>query len=182
MVDKSLEIFIAAADCGSFSKAAERLYITHTAVIKQLNSLESRMGVRLLERSNQGVKLTAAGEVFYKEAAALVRLSQEAVKRVRSAGRPEQVTLRVGTSALCPCQSFLEFWQRDEEGGARFRFQIVPFSDDRRRYEHLGRDFDFLVGPTTTCPPGTSAGSCPLGSVGLSCLWAGAIRWQGKNP
>ncbi len=170
MVDKSLEIFIAAADCGSFSKAAERLYITHTAVIKQLNNLESRMGVRLLERSNQGVKLTAAGEVFYKEAAALVRLSQEAVRRVRSAGRPEQVTLRVGTSALCPCQGFLEFWQRDEEGGARFRFQIVPFSDDRRRYEHLGRDFDFLVGPHDNLPARDKCRFMAIGQCGFVLL------------
>lgn len=146
MVDKVLEIFKAIADCGSFSKAAERLYITHTAVIKQLNNLESRVGVRLLERSNHGVKLTPAGEVFYKEAVELMRLSQEALKRVRAAGQPEQITLRVGTSALSPCQDFLEFWQGQEEA-ERFRFQIVPFSDGRRRYEHLGKDFDFLVGP-----------------------------------
>lgn len=147
MVDKALEIFLATADCGSFSRAAEQLYITHTAVIKQLNNLESRIGVRLLERSNQGVKLTPAGEVFYQEAADLMRLSREAVKRVRAAGGPEQKTLRVGTSALSPCQDFMEFWQQNEEGDSRFRFKIIPFSDDRRRYEHLGKDFDFLVGP-----------------------------------
>ena len=147
MVDKALEIFIATADCGSFSKAAERLYITHTAVIKQLNNLESRIGVRLLDRSNQGVKLTPAGEIFYKEAAELTRLSREAVKRVRATGRPERKALRVGTSALSPCQDFMEFWQRNEDEDSRFRFQIIPFSDDSRRYEHLGRDFDFMVGP-----------------------------------
>lgn len=147
MVDKALEIFTETADCGSFSKAAERLYITHTAVIKQLNNLESRMGVRLLERSNQGVKLTRAGEVFYQEAVELMRLSQEAVKRVRAAGRPERKILRIGTSALSPCQDFMEFWQEGEEGDTPFRFQIIPFSDDHRRYEHLGREFDFLIGP-----------------------------------
>lgn len=145
MVDKALEIFTVTADCGSFSKAAERLYITHTAVIKQLNNLESRIGVRLLDRSNHGVRLTPAGEIFYKEAAELTRMSQEAVKRVRAAGRPERKVLRVGTSALSPCQDFMEFWQRNED--SRFRFQIIPFSDDSRRYEHLGRDFDFMVGP-----------------------------------
>lgn len=64
MVDKSLEIFITTADCGSFSRAAEQLFITHTAVIKQLNHLEDRIGVRLLERSHHGVKLTPAGGPF----------------------------------------------------------------------------------------------------------------------
>lgn len=150
MYHKALEVFKETADCGSFSKAADRLYITHTAAIKQINNLESRVGVRLLERSSQGVKLTPAGELFYTEALEIMRLSKEAVRRVRQAGRPERITLRVGTSALSPCQEFLELWQQREPapgGRSRFRLQIVPFSDDRRRYEHLGVDFDFLVGP-----------------------------------
>ena len=150
MYDKVLEVFRETADCGSFSKAAERLYLTHTAVIKQLNSLEGRMGVRLLERSNHGVTLTPAGEVFYREAVEIMGLSKEAVRRVRSAGRPERVTLRIGDSALSPCRDFMEQWQQRDAalgGQSRFRLQIVPFSDDQRRYEHLGADFDFLVGP-----------------------------------
>lgn len=150
MYDKALEIFKEAVDCGSFSKAAGRLYITHTAVIKQLNGLESRIGVRLLERSNHGVKPTAAGEIFYEEAVKLMRLSKEAVQRVRGQGRPERIALRVGTSVLSPCQDFLEQWRRMETAPGeecRFRLRIVPFSDDRRRYEHLGIDFDFLIGP-----------------------------------
>ena len=147
MVDKALEIFRVTADCGSFSKAAVKLYITHTAVIKQINNLEEHIGVRLFERSTHGVRLTTAGEVFYRESVELTRLSQEAVKRVRAAGQPEQAVLRVGTSALSPCRDFLEFWQGHEGGTVRFHFQIIPFSDDRRRYEHLGRDNDLLVGP-----------------------------------
>lgn len=92
----------------------------------------------------------AAGEIFYEEAVKLMRLSKEAVQRVRGEGRPERITLRVGTSVLSPCQDFIEQWQRMDTapgGQSRFRLQIVPFSDDRRRYEHLGTDFDFLVGP-----------------------------------
>ncbi|WP_369299017.1 LysR family transcriptional regulator [uncultured Neglectibacter sp.] len=145
MYDKVLDTFLETVERGSFSRAAEQLYLTHTAVIKQLNSLEDRLGVRLLTRSNHGVGLTPAGEVFYREAKELIRLSGEAVERVRAAGRPKRITLRVGSSALSPCQDFLEQWQRSESA-ARFRLQIVPFSDDRKRYEHLGRDFDFLVG------------------------------------
>lgn len=146
MYDKALEIFKETVDCGSFSKAAQRLYITHTAVIKQLNGLESRIGVKLLERSNQGVRPTPAGEAFYAEAVKLMALSREAVRRVRS--QPERITLRVGTSVLSPCQDFMERWQQTEAAGRqRFQLRIVPFSDDRRRYDHLGVDFDFLVGP-----------------------------------
>lgn len=165
MYDKALDVFRETVDCGSFSRAAERLYITHTAVIKQLNNLEARMGVRLLERSNHGVKPTPAGKVFYEEAVTLMRLSKEAVQRVRGAGRPERIVLRVGTSALSPCRDFLEMWQARDAAGEAFRFQlqIVPFSDDRRRYEHLGVDFDFLVGPFDN--PGM-AGVCRFLPIG----------------
>lgn len=150
MYNKALDIFKETVDCGSFSKAAERFYITHTAVIKQLNNLEAHIGVRLLERSNHGVKPTPAGKVFYEEAVKLMGISRDAVQRVRGAGQPERITLRVGTSALSPCQDFMELWQQKNTapgGQSRFRLQIVPFADDRRRYEHLGMDFDFLVGP-----------------------------------
>ncbi len=55
------------ADCGSFSKASERLFITHTAVIKQISGLESRLGVKLFIRSSRGVAMTPAGQCLYGE-------------------------------------------------------------------------------------------------------------------
>lgn len=173
MYDKALEVFKEVVDCGSFSKAAERLYITHTAVIKRLNSLESRVGVRLLERSNQGVKPTPAGEAFYAEALEIMRISAEAMRRVRSIGRPERILLRVGTSVLSPCQEFIELWQQRTAalgGQLRFRLQIVPFSDDRRRYEHLGVDFDFLVGPYDNLVQAEKCRFLPIGRYRFGLL------------
>ena len=55
------------ADCGSFSKASERLFITRTAVIKQISGLESRLGVKLFIRSSRGVAMTPAGQCLYGE-------------------------------------------------------------------------------------------------------------------
>ena len=60
MYNKALDTFKAATDCGSFTQAAERLFISHTAVIKQINGLEERFGTALFERSHRGVVLTAA--------------------------------------------------------------------------------------------------------------------------
>ena len=54
MYNPQLETFIRAADAGSFNKAAEESYITPTAVIKQINLLESSLGVKLFERSQIG--------------------------------------------------------------------------------------------------------------------------------
>ena len=45
MYNKYLEVFIQVADTGSFSKAAEKLYISSTAVMKQMNLMEQELGL-----------------------------------------------------------------------------------------------------------------------------------------
>ena len=61
MYDPALDTFIAVAECGSFTKAAQRLYISSTAVMKQMNALERRLELKLLDRTPAGVRLTPAG-------------------------------------------------------------------------------------------------------------------------
>ena len=54
MFDGRLETFIKVAECGSFTKAADELYITPTAVMKQINALEGELSAKLFERTNHG--------------------------------------------------------------------------------------------------------------------------------
>jgi len=67
---ETLKVFCDLVDLESFSLAAERNFITQSAVSQQIRSLEDRFKRRLLERirGRREVKLTPAGEVFYKEA------------------------------------------------------------------------------------------------------------------
>ena len=67
MYNPLLDTFIAVADCKSFTKAAERLYISPTAVMKQMNNLENHLSVKLIDRTPAGVRLTPAGEVIYRD-------------------------------------------------------------------------------------------------------------------
>ncbi len=60
MYHKYLEIFIQVADTGSFSKAGEKLFLSPTAVMKQMNLMESELGLSLLNRTNHGITLTEA--------------------------------------------------------------------------------------------------------------------------
>ena len=61
MYNPQLDTFICVVEAGSFSKAADKLYISPPAVIKQINLLESSLGVKLFERSHRGLTLTNAG-------------------------------------------------------------------------------------------------------------------------
>ena len=58
MYNPLLDTFIAVADCKSFTKAADKLYISPTAVMKQMNTLENHLNLKLIERSPSGVSLT----------------------------------------------------------------------------------------------------------------------------
>ena len=58
MYNHQLDTFIRAAEAGSFSKAAEQMFITPTAVIKQINLLEDALDVKLFDRSHRGLTLT----------------------------------------------------------------------------------------------------------------------------
>ena len=57
MYNPQIETLVQVADAGSFSKAAEKMYITSVSVMNQMNTLEKRIGVKLFERTNQGVEL-----------------------------------------------------------------------------------------------------------------------------
>lgn len=67
---ETLKIFCDLVDLQSFSLAAERNFITQSAVSQQIRALEDKFKRKLLERvrGRREVKLTAAGEVFYREA------------------------------------------------------------------------------------------------------------------
>ena len=57
MFNPQLATFVCVADCGSFSQAAEKLYLSSTAVMKQLNALERHLELKLLERTRRGTCL-----------------------------------------------------------------------------------------------------------------------------
>ena len=68
MYDRHLDTFVKVADCGSFLKASEGLYISANAVTKQISLLENDLGVKLFQRSTRGLVLTEAGKLIYTEA------------------------------------------------------------------------------------------------------------------
>lgn len=66
MYSQQLKIFLKVAQKGSLSKAAEDLFVTPASVMKQMNTLENRLGIILLKRTNQGIELTEAGKYIYE--------------------------------------------------------------------------------------------------------------------
>lgn len=150
MYDPLLDTFICVADCGSFNKAAAKLYLSPTAIMKQMNTLEKRLGISLISRTSHGITLTAGGQSIYKDAKDIISASEEAIKRARYAAGAQQRLLRVGTSMLNPCKVFMDIWYKVSEQFPNFKIQIIPFEDDHEGIlsviDHIGDNFDFIVG------------------------------------
>lgn len=147
MYDPQLKTFVEVAEQGSFSKAADALFLSPTAVMKQMNALESTLGVQLLRRTNHGVALTEAGAVFLKDARHMMRYADASVRRVREAQEPARRIIRVGTSALYPCTPLVTLWDRLSASHDRFRLKIVPFEGAMNTMlPDFGHKFDLVVG------------------------------------
>lgn len=73
----ALEAFVAVADRGSFSDAAEALYLTQPAVSKRVAQLESELGTRLFDRIGRRVSLTGAGATLLPRARRLLNDARE---------------------------------------------------------------------------------------------------------
>ena len=87
----SLEIFVAAVDGKSLSKAAERENVVTSAASKRVAELERQMGTMLLRRHGRGVEPTPAGAMLYQRAKAILRslrLAEDAVAAFSPQGAP----------------------------------------------------------------------------------------------
>jgi DNA-binding transcriptional LysR family regulator len=91
---RQLRYFVAVAETGNISRAAQKIFLTQPALSRQIKALEDEIGQCLLERQAHSIRLTPAGEALVREARELLHSADEMVERVRAAG--QSVRLRVG--------------------------------------------------------------------------------------
>jgi DNA-binding transcriptional LysR family regulator len=93
---RQLRYFVAIAEEGNFSRAAQRLHVSQPPLSTQIKSLEEELGMRLLERTNRGVSLTAAGSVFFEETRAVLARLEHARDEALRVDRGDIGMLAVG--------------------------------------------------------------------------------------
>src|SRR4051812_20577335 len=131
-----MEVFLAVAEKLSFTRAAEGLFLTQSAVSHQISKLEQALGCELLLRQGRAVSLTAAGREMAHQCRRILAALTEAEAAVRQAARPDQGRLRIGASSTA-CQYIIpEALREFRECFPGYSLSITP-GDSPAMVEHL---------------------------------------------
>ena len=94
---RHLRYYVGVAEALSFRAAAENLHVSAPALSKQIKELEGELGVRLLDRDTQRVRLTPGGAVFLKEARLILAQVARAAELARATSKGRHGHLKIGT-------------------------------------------------------------------------------------
>jgi DNA-binding transcriptional LysR family regulator len=97
---RQLEIFVKVAELGSFSKAADALFLTQPTVSEHIRTLEDELGVRLLDRLGRGASVTKGGALLLSHAQRMLALAREARQAMESFQGRMSGELLVGASTI----------------------------------------------------------------------------------
>ncbi|WP_349267469.1 LysR family transcriptional regulator [Erwinia amylovora] len=138
---RHLRYFIAVAEELHFGRAALRLNISQPPLSQQIQLLEQEIGARLFARTNRSVRLTAAGEQFYKDASLILQQVCQAADKAARLHRGDEGELRIGFTSSAPLinavsNALFTFRQRYpavhvEMQEINTRQQLAPLSDGR---------------------------------------------------
>ncbi len=150
LYNPQLETFICVAEAGSFSKAAEKLFISPPAVIKQINLLENNLNLKLFERTHRGLTITDGGKSLYRDAKYLISYSKDSLERARRAMNERDEEIRVGISPMTPPEIFVKLWPRIQKAYPAMKLKLVTFENTpenaREILANMGQNIDVVVG------------------------------------
>jgi DNA-binding transcriptional LysR family regulator len=99
---RRLRYFVAVAEEGNITRAAERLDMQQPPLSRQISLMEQELKVQLFHRLARGVELTSAGQALFREAKTMLAQFERAIEATRRAARGEQGVLCVGVAPTAP--------------------------------------------------------------------------------
>ncbi len=147
---RHIRYFIAAAEHGSFRKAARALRIAESAISRRVRDLEDNLGASLFQRHSDGVSLTLAGRRFLERARDALRQIDAGAKVVAAIGRAEEGRIRIGIFSSLASGFLPELLRAYAKGHPAVSIDLI----DGNPTEHvaavrqLHRDLAFITGTT----------------------------------
>ena len=95
--------------------------------MKQINTLEEHLDMKLVERTPSGIRLTAAGSVIYQNSRFIIDYSQKTITNAKAALHAKDKTFFIGTSLLNPAKPFIDLWPHVNKYFSEYKLHLVTF-------------------------------------------------------
>lgn len=138
----SIELFCLAAECGSFTGAAQAASVTPAAVSRSVSRMEERLGVRLFARTTRSVKLTDSGRRYYEECRQALAQLVEAQREVMGQQREPSGILRISIPTTYAHHRILPLLPAFR---ARFPQVKVDMHISNRNIDFVGEGYDMAI-------------------------------------
>lgn len=147
---KSLRYFLAIAEEGSISAAAESLNLSQPNISRQMTLLEKELGAKLFERGSRRIVLTEEGTLLRRRAVEILQLADTAVTEIGSAGKDVIGTVRIGCGETDAMRVVARAIRRFSETHPMVRFELHSGNaeDVSDLLERGLVDFGVLIEPT----------------------------------
>lgn len=128
-----LERFIIVAECNSFRKAADILYLSPAAVKKDMDTLEQQFGIQLFIRSKTGITLTAEGNEILDYSRFLIKESQEKLLKIRE--KYDSYTIKIANTFYIHNDTVYKYINKYLQ--SKHKFIVFPYTAGRETLSSL---------------------------------------------
>ena len=118
-------IFNVVAENKSFSKAAEKLFMTQSAVSQSIKQLENSINIIFFKRMSKGVELTEAGNILYKYTSSSLELLETGLLKIKSLQTLDSGELKIGASDTISTHFLLPYLEMFHKLYPNIRIQVI---------------------------------------------------------
>jgi DNA-binding transcriptional LysR family regulator len=148
---KQFKYFVEIVEAGSYSRAAEKLYVAQSALSRQIKELEDELQTQLLTRDARQFELTPAGQLFFERAKRILEDIDDTVVQARQVGQGAQGVIRLQHSSsviLTPQLTSALSQLLDEFPGVTLDVSMLPSENQTLEIEEGRADIGLLRLPT----------------------------------
>ncbi len=145
MTLKDLHVFVAVVQAGSMGKAAQRLHSSQPAISRSIAGLEHALGIRLLERTPQGVEPTEYGRALLEGGRGVFDQLRQTLGRIGSLADPATGEVRVGSTVVTAATFVCTVIDRVSRRHRRSSFHLVTAAWEALHAELAERRVDLLI-------------------------------------
>lgn len=186
---RHLRVFIAIAEAGNFTRAAERLLLSQSSLTVTMRQLESELGTNLFQRTTRQVHITSDGEKFLTEAKRIVETFDQLISAMRLSASQHSGTVRIAVLPSVAIRLLPEFIKKFHRTHDNIR---ILLRDDNAHGVHRqvrNREVDFGISNQWFNYPELEYVPLTQDQFGLVCLAddplaqkSGPVGWHDIDP